>query len=186
MIGQERACERVQDPHPVDALRRAVRGRGPALPRQRRPVLAALPRAARMHHRGLCHERPGLGRGALLPRRGQAPHRHQQHRHWAHLCHLPAHVPRGRPHHQPGTSPPARRPWQPPTPCSLTKSIPSPCSIFSFPPQCIRRLGRKWTLCGGLLTLSLSTLGFGLSTSIPLWGVTRVLQGAGSAAAGET
>lgn len=37
----------------------------------------------------------------------------------------------------------------------------------------------------GLLTLALSTIGFGLSVSIPGWAVTRVLQGAGSAAAGE-
>lgn len=52
--------------------------------------------------------------------------------------------------------------------------------------QSIRRLGRKSTLCLGLLTLSFSTLGFGLSKSIPLWCITRILQGAGSAAAGQS
>ena len=50
----------------------------------------------------------------------------------------------------------------------------------------IRKMGRKTVLLLGLLTLGVSTIGFGLSTSIAGWAVTRVLQGAGSAAAGAT
>jgi MFS family permease len=56
------------------------------------------------------------------------------------------------------------------------------CPVINF---AIRTVGRKATLMLGLLTLASSTVAFGLSESIPLWIFTRILQGAGSAAAGE-
>ena len=58
-----------------------------------------------------------------------------------------------------------------------------PCLLLIF--QAIRRLGRKNLLLVGLLTLGAATIGFGLSSTIAGWTCTRVLQGAGSAAAGK-
>jgi MFS family permease len=59
-----------------------------------------------------------------------------------------------------------------------------PNVVWGWCVQAIRTCGRKSILMAGLLLLAASTIGFGLSKSVPLWCLTRVGQGLGSAAAG--
>jgi MFS family permease len=55
---------------------------------------------------------------------------------------------------------------------------------WSTPWQLIKHMGRDRTLQLGLLVLSVSTIGFGLSRGIAAWCAMRALQGAGWAMAG--